>query len=390
LPESARSSRDPDPHLYITILAGGIGSRFWPASTPSRPKQLLPLASPNPLIVDTFTRAQKVVSDDRIHILTGSKLAKALPAALPDLSEAGLMIEPQARGTAPVLTWAAWEISKRDPDAVLISLHADHMIRLESAFVDLLHETAGLARREKLLFTVAVPPTRPETGYGYIEPGEPIPDSARVRAFGVVSFREKPDAGTAESYVAAGHLWNSGIFVWKASTFLEELKEVTPELADLLPFLEEGRVDEFFARAPVTTVDVAVLERSGRVASVAATFEWDDVGSWEALMRSQETDDDGNVLIGNGHLVESSRNVVYSPEGTVVAYGVEDLVIVQSGEVTLVTRRELAPSLKDLLDQLPPELQAGESLVGGGGLGEGAASDSVDQPEGSPSPEEED
>lgn len=357
MPESTRSSRAPDPHLYITILAGGVGSRFWPASTPATPKQLLPLVSSEPLIVDTLARARQVVSDDRIRILTGATLAAAFREILPDLSEEGLMIEPQARGTAPVLAWAAWKMAKQDPAAVLISLHADHMIRPEASFVDLLHSAAALARREELLFTVAVPPTRPETGYGYIEPGEAIEDEDGTRAFRVASFREKPNSETAESYVAAGHLWNSGIFVWKASTFLEELKAVAPEIADLLPLLDENRVDEFFARAPIMTVDVAVLERSERVASVVATFEWDDVGSWEALMRSQEPDDKGNVLIGSGHMVESSGNVVYSPDGVVVAYGVTDLVIVRSGDVTLVTRRELAPTLKDLLNKLPPELR---------------------------------
>ena len=274
------------------------------------------------------------------------------------------MVEPRARGTAPALVWAAWELSKQDQEAVLISLHADHMIRPESAFVDLLHTTADLARREDLLFTVAVPPTRPEIGYGYIEPGPPLEETGGVRAFRVASFREKPDAETAKSYVQAGHLWNSGIFVWKASTFLDQVREVTPELADLLHLLEEDKVDEFFDQAPVTTVDVAVLERSGRVASVAATFEWDDVGSWESLMRSQDPDDDGNVLIGSGHLVESSGNVVYSAEGTVVAYGVDNLVIVRAGDVTLVTRRDLAPSLKNLLDELPPELRSDPNLMG--------------------------
>ncbi len=388
MPESTRSSRDPDPHLYITILAGGVGSRFWPASTPARPKQLLPLASSEPLIVNTLARARRVVSDDRIRILTSAKLARALKEVLPDLSDDGLMIEPQTRGTAPVLAWAAWEMARHDPQAVLISLHADHMIRPESSFVDLMHAAAALAGRENLLFTVAVPPTRPETGYGYIEPGETIEASDGIRAFRVASFQEKPDQETAESYVAAGHLWNSGIFLWRASTFLKELEAVAPEIADLLPLLEEDRVHDFFARAPVMTVDVAVLERSGRVASVAATFEWDDVGSWEALMRSQEPDEKGNVIIGSGHMVESSGNVVYSPEGTVVAYGVEDLVIVQSGEVTLVTRRELAPTLKDLLDQLPPELRGGASLADGGGLAGGALSDEAGLPDEIRPPEE--
>ena len=319
--------------------------------------------------------------------MTGSRLAHAFRAVLPDLSSTGLMIEPQPRGTAPALAWAAWEVAKRDPDAVLISVHADHMIRPESSFVELVRSAAELAYREDLLFTFAVPPTRPETGYGYIEPGDALRSGDGGRAFRVASFREKPDSETAKSYVAAGHFWNSGIFVWKASTFLDEVKAVAPELADLFPLLEESRIDEFFARVPVMAVDVAVLERSDRVASVAATFDWDDVGSWEALMRSQEPDDDGNVLIGSGHLVESSRNVVYSPEGTVVAYGVEDLVIVRSGDVTLVTRRELAPSLKELLDQLPPELQAGVDPLGDdGGVDRSSPDDGAPQP--SPPPEE--
>ena len=325
-----------------------------------------------------------VVTDDRIRVLTGARLARAVQGVIPDLDVESLMVEPRVRGTAPALTWAAWEANERDPEAVLISLHADHLIRPESDFVELLHVTASLARREDRLFTVAVPPTRPETGYGYIEPGEPIGDAAGLRAFRVASFREKPDAATARRYVGAGHLWNSGIFVWKASTFLNEVKAVTPELADLIPLLDEGRVEDFFERSPIMTVDEVVLERSGRMASVAATFEWDDVGSWEALMRTQEPDDDGNVLIGNGHLVESSRNVVYSLEGTVVAYGVEDLVIVQSGDVTLVTRRELAPSLKDLLDRLPPELREGAGTFEGGPGGEAVLDES--DPTGEPGP----
>ncbi len=296
---------------------------------------------------------------ERIRILTGRALAPALRELLPGVSDRGWMIEPEARGTAPVLTWAAWQIAKRDPEAVLISLHADHMIRPEASFVELLHGAAALASREDLLFTVAVPPTRAETGYGYIEPGEAIEGASGIRAFRVASFREKPDAETAARYLRTGHLWNSGIFVWKAVTFLEEVRAVAPELAGHLALLDENKVEEFFARAPIRAVDVAVLERSRRVASVAAVFEWDDVGSWEALMRSRRTDERGNLLIGSGHMVESSGNVVYSGEGTVVAYGIDDLLIVQAPEVTLVTRRDLAPTLKDLLGQLPEELREG-------------------------------
>ena len=362
LPDSMRSSKNLQPHLYVTILAGGTGRRFWPLSIPARPKQLLPLASSRPLIVDTFERARNVVSEERIRILTGQALAPSLRELLPEASERGLMIEPEARGTAPVLTWAAWEIATRDPEAVLISLHADHIIHPEESLVEVLHSAAALATREDLLFTVAVQPTRPETGYGYIEPGEAIEEAVGVRAFRVASFSEKPDPETADRYLSSGHLWNSGIFVWKAATFLEEVRAVAPEIANHLALLDENRVEEFFTRTPVMTVDVAVLERSRRVASVAATFEWDDVGSWEALTRSRKADRRGNFLIGSGHMVESSHNVVYSGRGTVVAYGIDDLLIVQAPEVTLVTRRDFAPKLKELVESLPGPLRDGLTL----------------------------
>lgn len=360
--ELIRLSRNPDPNLYITILAGGIGSRFWPASIPDRPKQILPLASDNPLIIDTIARAQKVVPNDKIRILTGTRIAHLIQKTIPKINKEGLMIEPKARGTAPALAWAAWEIAQKDPSAILISLHVDHIISPESKFVDLMHATVDLVRQKDLLFTVAVKPTRCETGYGYIKPGKKIETMDGTQAFRVASFREKPNAETVESYLNTGHLWNSGIFVWRASTFLNELKYVAPEIADLIPLLEKNRIDEFFDRAPVMTVDVAVLERSDLVASVSATFNWDDLGNWEALMRNRKSDEKGNVVIGNGQMVESSRNLIYSPDGTVVAYGIEDLAIIQSGEITLVTRRDIAPNLKDLLDQIPPELFHGKSI----------------------------
>lgn len=263
------------------------------------------------------------------------------------------MVEPQARGTGPVLAWAAWEIAKVDPDAVIISLHADHIIKPEATFLELLRDAAGLAQETGRLFTVSIPPSRPETGYGYIEPGDPLVAPAGVRAFAVGAFHEKPDVETAHRYIDEGHFWNSGIFVWTASAFLTEVRTVAPEIGDLLPLIDGESPEAFFAQVPNVTVDVAVLERSASVASVAATFDWDDVGSWEGLTRSRETDPNGNVVVGSGHIVDGKRNVVYAEGGTVATFGVDDLVVVQCGETTLVTTTERAPDLKRLLEQLP-------------------------------------
>ncbi len=357
MPESTRSSTGTDPHLYVTVLAGGIGSRFWPASTPSRPKQLLPLASEEPLIVDTVNRALGLVPEERIRILASDRLTEPILEVLPSLGREAFMIEPQTRGTGPVLAWAAWEIAKIDPAAVIVSLHADHIIKPKAAFLQLLRDAAGLAQETGSLFTVSVPPSRPETGYGYIEPGDPLLASGGVRAFAVGAFHEKPDIETAHRYIDEGHFWNSGIFVWTASAFLSEVRTVAPEIGDLLPLIDDESPEAFFAQVPNITVDVAVLERSARVASVAATFDWDDVGSWESLTRSREADPNGNVVVGSGHIVDGERNVIYAEGGTVAAFGVDDLVVVQCGDVTLVSTTERAPDLKRLLEQLPSSVR---------------------------------
>ncbi len=365
MPESTRSSKGTDSQVYVTILAGGIGSRFWPASTPARPKQLLPLASDEPLIVDTVNRALGLVPQERIRILASDHLTEPILEVLPDLARETFMVEPQARGTGPVLAWAAWEIAKIDPDAVIISLHADHIIEPQGAFLQLLRDAAALAQESGRLFTVSVLPSRVETGYGYIEPGDPLVAPAGLRAFTVGAFHEKPDVETAQRYIDEGHFWNSGIFVWTASAFLGEVRAVAPEIGDLLPLIDDESPEAFFAQVPNLTVDVAVLERSARVASVAATFNWDDVGSWEGLTRSREADPDGNVVVGSAHIVDGKRNVIYTEGGTVAAFGVDDLVVVQCGEITLVTTTERAPDLKRFLEGLPSSIRELTTPEGG-------------------------
>jgi len=347
----------PDPHLWITILAGGSGTRFWPISTPRRPKQLLPLAGRQPLIRDTLERALGIVPSPRVRILTGSHLVESFRGALEGLEPAQFLVEPEAKGTGPVLTWAAWSLLREDPEAVVVSLHADHAIEPWDEFQELIRRAGELARTQPNLFTVAVPPDRPETGYGYIRPGEKLKVDGNVDAFRVSSFVEKPDRDTAQHYLEAGYLWNSGIFLWRADLFLEEVKAVAPELGDLLPFLEAGDVERFFREAPNVSVDEAVLERSHRVASVRATFAWDDVGSWEALCRTCPGDGAGNVALGNVHLEDARENIVMVEDGDAVLFGVEGLVVVRSGDILLVADRKRAGELKALLKSLPARLR---------------------------------
>jgi mannose-1-phosphate guanylyltransferase len=351
LPESTRSSTQTDDELWVVILAGGIGSRFWPASTHARPKQLLPLGSEQPLIVDTVERARALVPDARLRILAGRHLAEPFRAVLDDLSDSAYWVEPKARGTCPALAWASWQVRRCDPEAVMVSLHADHRVHSLTDFQRTIHAAAEIARSEDVLVCVGAVPDRVETGFGHLERGESLSTSGKITAHRMKAFHEKPDSETAQRYVREGHLWNTGIFVWKVSTFLSELAEHAPEVSEYLTLLDEG-VDAFFEAVPVCVVDRAVMENSGRVAMVEALFSWDDVGSWEALSRSKPSDAEGNILIGDAVTVDGSGNIAFCDHGSLVLFGVDDLVVVRTGDTTLVMPRERAPHLKALMTSL--------------------------------------
>ncbi len=348
-----------DDHLWGVVLAGGIGSRFWPASTPSRPKQLLPLASDRPLIADTIDRVEPLIPIERLRILTGEHLAKAIGGAVPELGAGNYLLEPRAAGTAPVLAWAAAVIEQEDPEAVMVSLHADHLIDPPAAFREQLRDAAAVATRHGRLVTIGAVPDRPETGYGYIRRGEPLDAGAGApEAFQVDRFVEKPDAATAQRYLdEGGYLWNTGIFVWRVRDLLDQLERHTPELADLIPLLRAGDSSAFFAQVPTLSIDEGLLERSDRVALLPARFEWDDIGAWDAIYRAHPADAAGNVMLGDAFAIDSTGCALYADAGPIVAFGVDDLVVVRTAGMTFVTRPERAAELKRLLGELPARLQ---------------------------------
>lgn len=337
---------------WVTILAGGVGSRFWPLSTPERPKQLLPLATSDPLLVDALKRLRGFAAPERTRVLTQEEMVGPLGAAT-GLDEGSFWTEPPpGGGTAAALARAAWEISRVDPEAVHVSLHADAAVRPDRAFREVLAAAAAVARKERLLLTVAAPPDRPETGYGYIEPGEPLPAPDGHRAYRVRSFVEKPSPADAARYVEKGYRWNTGIFVWPVAVFLREVQARAPEIAGALSHLERGDVASYFRDAGTAAVDVAVLERSPRVGSIDATFEWEDVGSWEALARIRRPDSMGNVSYGSVGLAEARRNIVFAESGRVVVVGVSDLLVAQTDEATLVIPRSEFANMKRYLNQI--------------------------------------
>jgi mannose-1-phosphate guanylyltransferase len=335
------------------ILAGGVGSRFWPLSTPRRPKQLLPLVSDAPLLADTVARLKALVPAERTLIVTNASLADSVRAMLPWLPAENVIAEPRAAGTAPALAWAAATIARRGAATdVMICVHADWAIGNDTEFRATLARAADVAEREHALVTVGIVPARPDPGFGYIEPGDPVGDARRVRR-----FAEKPNREQAAQMVASGFLWNSGIFVWRASDFLDEVLAHSPEVAPQLPLAESGDIDRFFTRVKPISVDEGVLERSARVMVIPGDFGWDDVGTWAALHRVRKRDAAGNATFGQVHSIHSANNVVHAEGGSIVLYGVDDLVVVSRDGMTLVTTKERAAELKLLLDALPKDVR---------------------------------
>ncbi len=334
------------------MLAGGVGSRFWPLSTPSLPKQLLPLVSDEPLLLDTLERVSAIAPAERTLILTNASLADAVRAACPQVPRDNVIAEPKPAGTAAALSWAAAEIERRDgSEAVMISVHADWAIGNVEAFRKALTTAAEVAETNHSLVTVGVVPVRPDPGLGYIERGEVV--SPGVNRVG--RFVEKPSESAAVKMIEKGALWNSGIFAWRVGDFLGEVRALTPEVAPALERISGGAsgLEKFFAEVQSIAVDVGVLERSSNVQVVAGDFGWDDIGTWGALKRVRKQDELGNVINGEAFALEANDNVVHAMDQTVVLYGVSDLVVVAKDGLTLVTTVEKSAHLKTLLDALP-------------------------------------
>jgi mannose-1-phosphate guanylyltransferase len=264
-----------------------------------------------------------------------------------------MLVEPRAASTGPALIWATWEARRRDPDAEVLSLHADWAVGDAAAF----RNTAGIAlaaaRRHDRLVTVGIVPSRPETGYGYIVPGAPLDETAR----GVARFSEKPDAATALDLMVSGALWNSGLFAWTASRLLAEVEAHTPEVSGALAALAGRGVERFFGEVTPVSIDVGLLERSHAVAVVPGDFAWDDVGTWQALARVRPKDPQGNVVVGRAELRESQDCVVWSDGDPIVLYGVEEMVVVHANGRILVMPASRAASMKQLLDSLSPAIR---------------------------------
>ncbi|HEY6880720.1 MAG TPA: mannose-1-phosphate guanylyltransferase [Polyangiales bacterium] len=343
---------------FGVIMAGGAGTRFWPLSRASRPKQLLPLSgTDNSLLRETQRRISSLIPAAQTFVVCSDALAAQTRAELPELPPENVLAEPIGRNTAPCVGWATSVISRIDPEAVIAVLPADHHIADEATFLRVL-ETAIEAARNGDMVTVGIKPTRPETGYGYVELGEEIgPQVHRARR-----FVEKPDELRAQQFLAAGRfLWNSGMFFFRADTMLTAVRQHLPGLGDALGKYDEAAkrgeelalVRDTYATLPNISIDHGVMEKASRVAVVPGDFGWSDVGSWTSAWELAQHDSDDNALFGQVVAVDTHGSYVRAPEGKVVAVvGLEDIVVVDTEDALLVMPRRRAQDVRAVVNAL--------------------------------------
>jgi mannose-1-phosphate guanylyltransferase len=337
-------------------MAGGSGTRFWPRSRVRVPKQLLPIVGRHSLLADTLARVRPLVGSRRTYVVTASSHAAAVRREARGVPRANVLVEPEGRNTAAAIALAALRLASASPDAVMIVLPADHAVGDPVRFRETLAQAADVAVATDRLVTIGVPPTYPETGYGYIQVGEPLGPAADG-THAVARFLEKPDRERAAAMIAAGDvLWNAGIFAWRVERIVAELRRWLPELMESLEAALRRGTTAALARAyrrlPSISIDHGVLERAERVAVVRATFPWSDVGSWAAVADLWRDGDAANAVRGTAVVVDSAGCVVDAGSRLVAMVGVRDLIVVDTPDAVLVCPTNRAQDVRLLVDEL--------------------------------------
>lgn len=346
--------------LYAVVMAGGTGTRFWPASRRLLPKQFLTLVGSRTMLQTTVERCQPWIPLPQVRIVTNAGQASEVAREFPDLKPSQILIEPCGRNTAPCIGLAAIQLLQTDPDAIMVVLSADHVIQPVEAFRTAVEQAAQIARNAPETFVLfGIPPTYAATGFGYIERGDAFDKQS---AFHVAAFREKPKQAVAEQFLTSGrHFWNSGMFVWRADTILKALKQFQPEIFDGLERIVlhsrtkgwDHALEVEFPQLTSISIDHGVLEKAANVVVLEAPFQWDDVGSWLALQRLLGIDEQGNTISGLHCGLETSGCIVRTTDQHLIAtLGVEDLIIVHTPDATLVASKASENSIRDLVAEL--------------------------------------
>ncbi len=343
--------------LYAVIMAGGSGTRFWPESRRSKPKQLLGIDGDKTMIRATVERIAAVIPLERTMVVTGAPHAAGVRAQLPELDPGMFVEEPKALNTGPCVALAAYKLAKSDPDAIMAVLPADHLIEKQEEFRNALVDAAEVAGQGACLITFGIVPHRPETGYGYIKLGPAAQKGGSRTVYKVDRFVEKPDRPTAEQYVASGEfLWNSGMFIWRTDAvihaFEEHLPAVSRELELAYPALntpdEPAAIARLYDTLDPISIDYGIMEKSANVLTIPIDVGWNDVGSWDSLEGVWGKDDRGNVTRGDVFFVDGKDCVVSSPRKLTALIGVEDLIVVDTPDALMICRKDRAQDVRKL------------------------------------------
>ncbi len=352
--------------LHAIVMAGGSGTRFWPQSREQMPKQLLKLAGDRTMIQQTIDRCCDMIAAEHSWVVTNAVQVEKTRLQLPGLPAENILVEPQARNTAPCVGLAAIHCLHRDPDAIMFIMPADHVISPPEVFQTAARQAFDVVRQHpERLVLFGITPTFPSTGYGYIECGDADSDTDGV--FDVKAFREKPQLELAEQYVAAGNFyWNCGIFCWKADTILRQLGKYEPDTHQRLLKVKsaigtdayDDVLAEEFPKMNSTSIDYAVLERAAGVSVIEAPFSWDDVGGWLSVPRLAGQDSDGNTIDGTFVGIDTKNCIVRSSGDHLVAtLGLDDLIIVHTEDATLIARKQDSERIKEILAELKQQGQ---------------------------------
>jgi len=345
-------------NLYAVIMAGGIGARFWPRSKKKSPKQLLKIIGERTMIQETFARINGLVPKENILIVTNESQKPGIIEQLPEIPSENIIVEPFGRNTAACIGLASVIIQQRSPDAVTFVMPADHIITDRESFIITLKTAANFSYENQALVTIGIQPTKPETGYGYIQIDE---ESGKDNIFKVLTFAEKPNYATALNFIKSGDFfWNSGMFIWKIDTILNEINRFMPDLYEgLIQIKDQINNPDFhnillniYGQLRSISIDYGIMEKSDRVFLVKGQFNWSDVGSWEAVYELSEKDQDGNVKVGTVYTDMALDSYIYSPDKFTAVIGLDNVIVINCNDALLICKRDKAQDVKNIIDYL--------------------------------------
>jgi mannose-1-phosphate guanylyltransferase len=351
-------------NIYCLIMAGGSGTRFWPRSRTARPKQFLPIFGEDSLIQSTIKRFTTFTETKNIYIVSSRSQSEVLEAQTRMLPRENLIYEPVGKNTLPCIGLATMFAEKENRDGIMVVSPSDHLIKNDELFRDTVMAAVNIAEERNGIVTIGITPTYPATGYGYVKTSEDITGDKTIRQFKVDRFVEKPNEIKASEYLKqGGFYWNSGLFVFKISVFLDAVKEFAPELyADLRKIQAElgspsfeQTLDTVYRAVQSISVDYGIMEHAKNIYLVEGNFDWNDLGSWESVYQCSEKDDAGNVSSGEAIFLDSGNSYIHAEKGIVAVIGLDDVVVVQEGNAVLVCRRDKTEDIKKIVDQLKAE-----------------------------------